>query len=231
MNTIPEFTNRGQISAARMNQIVRMLNAIGKLTGDEIIRVQRGEQGTTVGLSVEALLPRIPKSIGGGIWATVTGYDVQEDDSLLYSWEEIGGTETGFGAIDLYDGRLALTGQYIFLTVGSDGAYRFMWREPFLATMVECDTSTTAYVTDPTDGTRRVTVERVAGYYAVGDQVLLVPSYLVGSAGATRWTIADRIPMITYTPLDLSATTGDDGDTPAAVQDDPDIVGCEAPAE
>ncbi len=162
-------------------------------------------------------------------WATISSYSVQDDDTLWYSWTELGGVRTGEEARDLYDGRLALTGQVVLLSKGEDDVYRFMWREPFLATMVECDTSTTAYVTDPTDGTRRVTVERVAGYYAVGDQVLLVPSYLVGSADGTRWTIADRIPMITYTPLDLSATTGDDGDTPAAVQDDPDIVGCEAP--
>lgn len=171
-------------------------------------------------------------------WATITDYEVvideetEEETGLTYSWERLDNSATtGTAAIDLYDGRLALIGETVLMVKGSDGTYRFMWREPFLATMVECDTSTTAYVTDPTDGTRRVTVERVAGYYAVGDQVLLVPSYLIGSAGGTRWTIADRIPMITYTPLDLSATTGDDGDTPAAVQDDPDIVGCEAPTE
>lgn len=230
MNTIPEFTKRGQINTERMNRIVRMLNAIGKLTGDEIIRVRQGEQGTTVGLSVEALLPRIPKSIGGGIWATVTGYEVQEDDSLLYSWEEIGGTKTGFGAIDLYDGRLALIGETVLMVKGSDGTYRFMWRESFVATMCTCDSGATAYVTDPTDAERTIEVNRTAGFYEVGDEVLIVPHYSAGSVSDVRWTIADRIPMTVYEPLDLDETIGDDSNTAATYQDDPAADGCDATA-
>lgn len=62
MELLPEFRNRAQIKPSRMNPIVRAVNLRKILSADGLILVTETPQGTALRLSVEALLPRIPKA-------------------------------------------------------------------------------------------------------------------------------------------------------------------------
>jgi len=62
---IRPFTGGDPAARAHLNQLVDAVNKQQTLRGDSVIRVNQGPTGRTVGLNVEALLPRIPKPPSG----------------------------------------------------------------------------------------------------------------------------------------------------------------------
>jgi len=69
------FTQGPSQTVAKLNEMVRALNSLLKFEGDGIIRVLKSPQGYTINLDINQLMPRMPKTAGGGsssaIWATV----------------------------------------------------------------------------------------------------------------------------------------------------------------
>lgn len=61
------FTSGPRALIAKLNKMVRVLNAVSNLRGDGIIKVQQSSSGYTVGISIDQLNARIPKVGGGGI--------------------------------------------------------------------------------------------------------------------------------------------------------------------
>lgn len=172
-------------------------------------------------------LRRIIQIGGGGggkgscFFATITASEIDpETTKRVYTWEEFGGGRTGSKAVDIYSGVLSLVGETVLMIRGSQGKYRFCFDRPWQGTMHECGTGW-AKIEDPGDTENLITVDRTAGFYQVGDGVLIAPK------GAGAWTIVDRIPMVMYEPLSEGGAA-DSSNTPAPFQDAPNTAGCDA---
>ena len=62
---LEKFLSGPKVLIAKLNKMVRVLNAVSNLRGDGIIKVQQSSSGYTVGISVDQLNARIPKTTGG----------------------------------------------------------------------------------------------------------------------------------------------------------------------
>ena len=90
--SIEEFQKGERLTAAKLNEIVKMLNAA--LRGDGIITVNTSSNGTaTIGLNVNALLPRIPKERSQRILWGKPQYDWTTGTTITLYPCEINGDE------------------------------------------------------------------------------------------------------------------------------------------
>lgn len=63
MEPIAKFTGGKESVRAKLNQLVDGVNSLMGLVGDGFIQVQRTSKGTTLRLSIDQLLARIPKKV------------------------------------------------------------------------------------------------------------------------------------------------------------------------
>ena len=64
MDTIPPFVKGSASALAKLNEIVKLCNELRRLTGDDFITVNHGVGGYTIGLNLQAVINRIPKTAG-----------------------------------------------------------------------------------------------------------------------------------------------------------------------
>lgn len=72
----------------KLNQLVDAVNALQKIRGDEIfISVRHGSNGTTVGLNIDQVLPRIPKTHPGDSFIVGVLVSVDYDHIVMRLWD------------------------------------------------------------------------------------------------------------------------------------------------
>ncbi len=113
MSQIPPFSGGTDSAREKLNDMVRVVNAILHQAGDGYIQLQRGADGITFRLAVDRLLPRVKSAaIKDYFFAKLTGASAEK-----YAWSEVVQDTTGAWAVKT-DGRSGTT-------AGSDYAKEF----------------------------------------------------------------------------------------------------------
>lgn len=66
MGDIREFVSGPPIAVQKLNELVRIVNSLNKICGDNFIKINRTSSGLSIGLNWSEVIKRIPSSSGGG---------------------------------------------------------------------------------------------------------------------------------------------------------------------
>jgi len=72
---LERFTKGPADGVRKLNELVNTVNKLERLIGDGIIKVNHGAAGTTIGVDIDQLMARMPKTTGGG---SIDGLVVKE---------------------------------------------------------------------------------------------------------------------------------------------------------
>ncbi len=98
MKKLEKFTGGDRAVRRKLNALVDAVNSLTGIKGDGYIQVADTVDGPKLRLSLNKLIPKIPKKYG--FWAKITGNDGDPsgDHRWKYAWEEVRKTKTGYPA-------------------------------------------------------------------------------------------------------------------------------------
>ncbi len=107
----------------KFNDMVDAVNPLLNMRGSGGIQVKYTQGGVGLSLSMNQLLPRIPKGKGSSIfWAEITGNTSLGSNQWTYSFKEVEKTSAGYGGwTDIDNGRTGTDTAYNFIEDMNDG--------------------------------------------------------------------------------------------------------------
>ncbi len=113
---LSKFTGGLPSGRRKLNEMVGILNRLQNIRGSDGIAVKETRGGYGISLSMNQLLPRIPKGKGRIFWAEITGNTSLGNNQWTYSFKEVEKTGAGYGGWTDVDNGLT----------GTDTAYNFI---------------------------------------------------------------------------------------------------------
>jgi|TARA_R100001530_G_C4310063_1_gene152767 hypothetical protein len=121
MPKVAKFTGGEAQLRTHLNIMVDAINRLQNISSDGLVRVQQTGSGTSYSLSLNKLLPRIPKT-KKVFWAEITGNTSLGNDRWTYSFKEVEKTSAGYGGFtDVTGGKTGTDTAYNFIEDMNDG--------------------------------------------------------------------------------------------------------------
>ncbi len=118
---LSHFTGGPASGRRKLNDMVNVLNRLQNIRGSGGVQVKETSGGIGIGLSMNQLLPRIPKG-KRVFWAEITGNTSLGSNQWTYSFKEVEKTAAGYGGwTDVDNGRTGTDTAYNFIEDMNDG--------------------------------------------------------------------------------------------------------------